>query len=334
MRYASRLASRTILLLLVLAVFGSGAFWAGKTYAQQYPARPVRMIMPYPAGGSGDVVGRLVAQRLAVDLGQPVIVDNRPGASGLVGTELAARAAPDGYTLLFVTSTNAINVSLHPKLPYDFAMDFDPIALIARALQVLVIHPSVPAKSTQEFVADAQSKPGQLSYASSGSGTSGHIAMEVLKRAAGIDIVHVPHKGNAPALNDLLGGQVAAMFGNVVTGVPLVKAGKLRALGVSGLQRSVLAPDIPTIAEAGYPGFEVIAWFGLSVRAGTPKPIVDRLNAAIVSALSAQELQERMLSAGLEPVPGVRGPQQFREFLKADIAKWSKMIREAGIRSN
>lgn len=334
MRYASRLASRTILLLLVLAVFGSGAFWAEKTYAQQYPARPVRMIMPYPAGGSGDVVGRLVAQRLAVDLGQPVIVDNRPGASGLVGTELAARAAPDGYTLLFVTSTNAINVSLHPKLPYDFAMDFDPIALIARALQVLVIQPSVPAKSTQEFVADAQSKPGQLSYASSGSGTSGHIAMEVLKRAAGIDIVHVPHKGNAPALNDLLGGQVAAMFGNVVTGVPLVKAGKLRALGVSGLQRSVLAPDIPTIAEAGYPGFEVIAWFGLSVRAGTPKPIVDRLNAAIVSALSAQELQERMLSAGLEPVPGVRGPQQFREFLKADIAKWSKMIREAGIRSN
>ena len=290
------------------------------------------MIMPYPAGGSGDVVGRLVAQRLAVDLGQPVIVDNRPGAAGLVGTELAANAAADGYTMFLSTSTNAINATLHPKLPYDFAADFDHIALIARAVQLFVVHPAVPAKSIQEFVAYVKSRPGQLSYASSGSGTSGHIAMETLKRAAGLDILHVPHKGNAPALNDVLGGQVAAMFGNIVTVLPLAKAGKLRALGVSSLQRSVLAPDIPAIAEAGYPGFEVIAWFGLSVRAGTPQRIVNRLNEAILSALSSPDLQERMLGAGLEPVPGVRGPQQFREFLKADIAKWSRMIRESGIR--
>ena len=301
-------------------------------HAQTYPTRPIRMIMPYPAGGSGDVVGRLVAQKLTSELGQSVIVDNRPGASGLVGTEMGAKSIPDGYTLLLVTSTNAINVSLHPKLPYDFATDFDPVALIALGQQVLVVHPSVPARSTQEFVAYAKSKPGQLSYVSSGSGTSGHIAMEALKRAAGFDMVHVPHKGNAPALNDLVGGQVAAMFSNIITVNPLIKGGKLRALGVSGLQRSVIAPEIPTIAESGYPGFEVIAWFGVSVRAGTPKPIVDRLNAAIVSAVSSPELQERMLSGGLEPMPSVRTPQQFRAFLKADIAKWSRMIRESGIR--
>jgi tripartite-type tricarboxylate transporter receptor subunit TctC len=273
-----------------------------------------------------------VAQKLTSELGQSVIVDNRPGASGLVGTEMGAKSIPDGYTLLLVTSTNAINVSLHPKLPYDFATDFDPVALIALGQQVLVVHPSVPARSTQEFVAYAKSKPGQLSYVSSGSGTSGHIAMEALKRAAGFDMVHVPHKGNAPALNDLVGGQVAAMFSNIITVNPLIKGGKLRALGVSGLQRSVIAPEIPTIAESGYPGFEVIAWFGVSVRAGTPKPIVDRLNAAIVSAVSSPELQERMLSGGLEPMPSVRTPQQFRAFLKADIAKWSRMIRESGIR--
>lgn len=292
------------------------------------------MIMPYPAGGSGDVVGRLIAQKLAVDLGQPVIVDNRPGASGLVGTEIAAQTAADGYALLLVTSTNAINVSLHPKLPYDFATDFDAVAFIARGLQVLVVHPSVPAKSTQEFVGYVKSKPGQLSYVSSGSGTSGHIAMEVLKRTAGFDIVHVPHKGNAPALNDLVGGQVAAMFSNVITVHSLIKAGKLRALGVSALQRSQIAPEIPTIAEAGFPGFEVIAWFGLSVRAGTPKPIVDKLNAAVVRALASPEIQARMLRGGLEPAPDIKAPQQFRQFIKSDIAKWSKMIRDAGIHAD
>lgn len=302
--------------------------------AQPYPARPVRFIMPYPAGGSGDIIGRLIAQRLTARLGQTVVVDNRPGASGLVGTELASKAAPDGYTLLFAVSTNAINVTLHPKLPYDLVKDFDTVALLARALQVLVIHPSIPAMSVKEFVALAKSKPGQLSYSSSGSGTSGHLAMEKLKRAAGIDVVHIPYKGNAPALNDLLGGQVAAMFSNVVTAIPHVKAGRLRPLGVSSLQRSRLAPDIPTIAESGFPGFEVIAWFGVMVPAGTPKEMVSRLNSEILGALESQEVQGRFLGLGVELVPAVKTPEQFREFLKADIAKWAEMIRESGIRSD
>jgi len=302
-------------------------------HAQLYPTRAVRIIMPYPAGGGSDVVARLVAQRLSVDLGQPVTVNNHPGAAGLVGTEIAAKAAPDGYTLLLSTSTNAINVSLHPKLPYDFAADFIPIALIGGSLQLLLIHPSIPAKTTREFVAYVKSKPGQLSYASAGSGSSGHIAMEVLKRAADMDTLHVPYKGGAPALNDLLGGQVAALFQSVVTAVPIMKSGKARGLGVSGSERSVIAPDIPTIAEAGFPGFEVVGWFGFSVRAGTPKPIVDQLSTAITRALSAKEVQERMLSLGVEPMPRIRTPEQFREFLTADIAKWSKMLRDTGIRT-
>lgn len=329
----ARAHSARAISLLMLGVFLAAACTT-IAHAQAYPTRPVRLIMPYPAGGGSDVVGRLVAQRLSVDLGQPVTVYNHPGAAGLVGTEIAAKAPADGYTLLLSTSTNAINVSLHPKLPYDFYADFEPLVLIGGSLQLLVIHPSIPAKSTQQFVAFVKSRPGQLSYASAGSGSSGHIAMEVLKRAAGLDILHVPHKGGAPALADILGGQVAALFQSVVTAVKLVEAGKLRGLGVTGSQRSVIAPDIPTIASAGYPGFDVVGWFALSVRAGTPKPVVDQLSAAIIRALASKELQERMLAIGVEPMPGGKTPEQFREFLKADIAKWSKMVREAGIRGD
>ena len=297
-----------------------------------YPVRPVRMIGPYPAGGSGDVIARLLAQRLTATLGQTIIVDNRPGASGLVGTELASKAAPDGYTLLLTTSTNAINVTLHPKLPYDLVRDFAPVALLARGLQVLVVHPSIAATSLKEFIALVRTRPSQLNYVSSGSGTSGHLAMEVLKRAAGMDITHVPYKGNAPALNDLIGGQVAAMFSNVVTVIGHIKSGRLRALGVSSVQRSVLAPEIPTIAESGFPGFEVIAWFGMAVPAGTPKKIIADLNAAVLAALASADSQERMLALGAEPVQAVKTPEQFAEFLKADIVKWEKMIRETGVR--
>ena len=305
---------------------------AGAAPAQSYPVRPVRLIVPYPAGGSGDVIARLIGQRLTASLGQAVIVDNRPGASGLLGTELASKAAPDGYTLLLTTSTNAINATLHPKLPYDLVRDFEPVALLARGLQVLVVHPAVASKSLKEFVALVRSRPSQLNYASSGSGTSGHLAMEVLKRAAGIDIAHVPYKGNALALNDLIGGQVAAMFSNVVTVVGHIKSGRLRALGVSSTVRSVLAPDIPTIAESGFPGFEVIAWFGMAVPAGTPKPIVAMLNNNILALLASNEAQERMLALGAEPMQSVKTPEQFAQFLKADIAKWGKMISETGVR--
>jgi tripartite-type tricarboxylate transporter receptor subunit TctC len=320
-------AALSWLLLFSPLLAGSGA--AAATHA--YPERPVRLIVPYPAGGSGDVIARLIGQRLTASLGQAVIVDNRAGASGLVGTEIASRAAPDGYTVLLTTSTNAINVTLHPGLPYDVARDFEPVALLARGLQVLVVHPSIAATSLKEFVALVRARPSQLNYASSGSGTSGHLAMEVLKRAAGIDVTHVPYKGNAPALNDLIGGQVTAMFSNVVTVVGHVKGGRLRALGVSSVRRSVLAPDIPTIAESGFPGFEVIAWFGMAVPAGTPKTIVATLNAGVLGALAPAEAQERMLALGAEPVQDVKTPAQIAEFLKADIDKWRKMIRETGV---
>jgi tripartite-type tricarboxylate transporter receptor subunit TctC len=300
--------------------------------SSDYPSRPIRMLLPYPAGGSGDLVGRLVAQRLTVELKQSVVVDNRSGASGLIGTELAAKSPPDGYTILLATSTNAINSTLFPKLPYDFARDFTAISPIARTLQMLVVHPGIPARTISEFVAYARSRQGSLSYVSSGTGTSGHLAMEVLKKSGAMEILHVPHKGNAPALNDLLGGQVAAMFSNVVTVVPHVRAGKLRALGVSGLQRSILAPDVPTVAESGYPGFEVIAWFGVVVRVGVAEPIVHRLNAAMNSLLSAPDVQERLLNVGAEPMSEVRTPQQFQDFIRRDIPAWARMIRDAGVR--
>lgn len=326
------LVSATALMRVPAAALLVSVLFPHAVLAQAYPARTIRMIMPYPAGGSGDIIGRLIAQHLSVSLKQTVIVDNRPGAAGSVGTELASKAAADGYALLFAVSTNAINVTLQPKLPYDLVKDFDAVALVARALQVFNVHPSIPAKSVKEFVALAKSQPSKLNYASSGSGTSGHLAMERLKRAAGIDVVHIPYKGNAPALNDLLGGQVAAMFGNLITAVPYMKSGRLRALGVTGLQRSVLAPDVPTIAESGYPGFEVIAWFSIMVPAGTPKPVVNLLNAEIRKMLDSNEGRERLLALGAEPVQDVKTPEQFGAFLKADIANWAVMIRESGIR--
>lgn len=302
--------------------------------AQAYPARPVRMIVPYPAGGASDVIARMIAQHLTASLGQPVIVDNRPGASGHLGTQLALKAAPDGHTMLFIASTSAINVTLRPEygLAYDIAKDLDAVALTARILTTLAVNPSLPAKSLTEFVALAKSRPSKLNYASSGSGTSGHIAMEVFKRAAGIDLLHVPYQGGAPAVTALLGGQVDAMFNNILELLPHIKSGRLRPLGVSSLKRSQLLPDIPTIAELGYPGFEVIAWLGMVVRAGTPKNVVTRLNAEIFSFLNSNE-GRRLLASGAEPEQDVKTPEQFGEFLRTDIVKWAKMIRESGIRA-
>jgi len=319
--------SRTLSPWLAGALF---ALASGAT-AQGYPSKPIRLLMPYPAGGATDIVGRALGQRLSAVLGQSVVVDNRPGASALVGTEAAARAAPDGYTLVMATSTNAINQTLNPKLPHDLVKDFEPIALVAHAVQLLVVHPSVPARSVRELVALARARPGQLSYASSGSGTSGHIAMETLKRAAAVDLVHVPYKGGAPALNDVLGGQVATMFTNVVASLPHVKNARLRALGVSSAQRSLLAPDVPTVAESGYPGFEVTAWFGIMAPAGTPKDILQRLGAEVGKLLQQAEMRDRFLALGAEPA-SLRTPGEFGEFIRANILHWAKMIRETGAR--
>ncbi len=299
--------------------------------AQQYPARTVRLIMPYPAGGSTDIVGRLVAERLTGSLGQTVIVDNRAGASAQIGTEAAARAPADGYTLLMATSTNAINHVLNPKLPYDFPRDFQPVALVAKAPQLLVVHPSLPARSVREFIAFAKSRPGELSYSSSGVGTSGHLAMAAFARESRLSMIHVPYKGNAPALNDLLGGQVATGFANVVSVLPHVNAKRLAALGVSSAKRSALAPEVPTIAELGFPGFDVTAWFGIMVPAGTPATIVTRLNQDIVAILNSRQTQERLLGFGVDRAP-IDSPKEFADFLQTDIQRWSQLVREAGIK--
>jgi tripartite-type tricarboxylate transporter receptor subunit TctC len=299
--------------------------------AQAYPAKPVRLIMPYPAGGAVDIVGRLIAQQLSKPLGQQVVVDNRPGASALLGTQSAAKALPDGYTLLMATSTNAINQTLHPALPYDLDKDFEPVALAAKLAQILVVHPSVPARSVRDFVALAKAKPMALNYGSPGSGSAGHIAMAVLARRAGIQLVHVPYKGGAPALSDVLGGQITGMFSNIVTAIPHIKTGRLNALAISSAQRSVLAPQVPTVAEAGYPRYEVISWHGVLAPASTPAEIVARLNDEITRILRLPDVQQRLLAIGAEPQPDVT-QAQFRDFIRSDVAHWARMMEETGVR--
>ena len=306
-------------------------FGAQETRAQQYPAKTIRLIMPYPPGGSTDIVGRLMAERLTMALGQIVLVDNKPGASAQIGTELAAKAPADGYTLLMGTSTNAINHSLNPKLPYDFPAEFQPIALVAKAGQVLVVHPSLPARTVREFISLAKARPGHLTYASSGSGTSGHLAMEAFSIEAKVKLVHIPYKGNAPALNDLLGGQVVSGFSNVVSALPHVSQGRLRALGISSAKRSALAPDVPTIAELGYADFDVTAWFGIMARAGVPGAVITRLNQECVQILKSKEVQDKLLGFGLDPA-AIYTTIEFADFLQADIKRWANLARDANLK--
>ena len=309
--------------ILLTAAFGS--------HAQQYPTKSVRLIMPYPAGGSTDTIGRLIAERITATLGQTVIVDNRAGASAQIGTEIAAKAPADGYTLLMATSTNSINHVINPKLPYDFFREFQPVSLIVRAAQLLVVHPSLPARSVRELIALSKAQPGKLTYASSGSGTSGHLAMEAFSREAKIKIVHVPYKGNAPALSDLMGGHVVMGFANVVTVVPNVKAGLLRAVGISSAKRSTLVPDVPTIAESGMPGFDIAAWFGIMAPSGTPEVIVNRLGKEISAILNSAQVSERLTTMGVDRTD-TQTPAAFAEFLKTDLKRWAKIIHEAGIK--
>jgi len=306
-------------------------FGAQETRAQQYPAKTIRLIMPYPPGGSTDIVGRLMAERLTMALGQIVLVDNKPGASAQIGTELAAKAPADGYTLLMGTSTNAINHALNPKLPYDFPAEFQPIALVAKAGQVLIVHPSLPARTVREFISLAKARPGHLTYASSGSGTSGHLAMEAFAIEAKIKLVHIPYKGNAPALNDLLGGQVVSGFSNVVSALPHVSQGRLRALGISSAKRSALAPDVPTIAELGYADFDVTAWFGIMARAGVPGAVITRLNQECVQILKSKEAQDKLLGFGLDPA-AIYTTKEFADFLQADIKRWANLARDANLK--
>jgi tripartite-type tricarboxylate transporter receptor subunit TctC len=299
--------------------------------AQSYPSRPIRIVAPSTPGDAPDVIARLLAERLGTAMGVSVVVENRPGAGGVVGSEIVANAAPDGYTLIIGNAgSHGINAAVYTHLSYDIQKDFTPVSQVAVSPNVLVVNPALPVKNVAEFIAYAKSKPGALSYASGGNGSSAHMSMELFKSMAGLDIVHVPYKGSSPALTDVVSGQVAGMFVNLPPAVPLIKAGKLRALAVTTRSRSPLLPDVPTVAESGVPGFETVAWFGILAPAGTPKPIVDRLSQEIARIAKTPEMRERLLALGAEPVGST--PEAFAAVIDRDIAKWKPLAKSVGIK--
>jgi tripartite-type tricarboxylate transporter receptor subunit TctC len=307
------------------------ALFATHAAAQDYPSKPIRMIVPFPPGGPNDILGRVVAQKLTEQMGQQVVADNRAGAGGIIGTELAARSAPDGYTLLLSgTASLSINPSLHKKLPYDPLKDFAPISLMATAPSILVTHPSVAVRSVKELIAFAKAKPGQLNFASAGLGTPPHLAGELFKHMAGIDMVHVPYKGGGPALTDLLGGQVNLYFSGISSALPFVKDGKLRGIAVTSSKRTPLMPDMPTISESGLPGYEVGNWYAMLAPAGTSASIVNRLNAQIVKALAASEVRKRFTELAADPVGST--PAQLAAYNRSELIKWAQVIKAAGIK--
>ncbi|HEY9278894.1 MAG TPA: tripartite tricarboxylate transporter substrate binding protein [Eoetvoesiella sp.] len=293
-----------------------------------YPSRPIRMIVPYSAGGNTDALARLIAQRLSETIGQPVIVDNRPGGNTLIGTEAVARAPADGYTLLLTTLTFAVVPSLYKKIPYDGVKDFTPITLAVTLPNVLVINPKLPVSTIPEFIAYAKSHPGKLNYASTGSGTSPHLSMELLKMMSGINVVHVPYKGGGPAMIDLLGGQIQAQFIGLPVAIPQIESGKLRALGVTSSARSTIAPNIPTIGEF-LPGYEMNPWFGILGPADLPKETTDFIQQKVASVLHDPEMKKHLLGLGAEPVGST--PTEFAAYIKSQIADYKKIVKEAGI---
>ena len=308
------------------------AFVCSAVCAQTYPTKPVRLIVAAAPGGGSDFVARLLAQQLSPALGQPVVIDNRAGAGGNIAAELTAKAPPDGYTLIVVANSHASSVSLYRKLSYDPVKDFAPITQLTANFFFLTVHPSSPAKTVKEFVAFAKSKKGELTYASAGSGQGAHLGMELFKMLAGFDAVHVPFSGIGPATTALLGGQVNVALLTAPSTVPLMKVGKLRVLGVTGPKRLALLPEVPTVAESGYPGYEVNNWQGLLAPAGTPKEIVAKIYREIAKGLKAPDVVERFAGVGTEPVGSP--PQEFAAFLQAEIAKWAKVIKQSGARAD
>ncbi len=313
---------------MTLAVFVS--IFAAPALAQGYPSKPIKIVVPYPPGGFNDTLGRILAAKFTEAWGQPALVDNKPGANTLIGGEFVAKSAPDGYTLYVVAFPFSVVPSLFKTMPYDTVKDFQPIILAGQTPNLLVVNPSVPAKTVGELIALAKAKPGSLSYASTGNGSSNHISMELFKSLAGVDIVHIPYKGSAPAVTDLLGGQVHLMFDNTPNVLPQVKAGKLRALGQSGTARGALTPDVPTVAEAGVPGYEVTVWFGLVAPAGTPRDVVDKLNGEVKKILAMPDVREKFAAQGVEPLGST--PEQFGTHIREQMAKWGKVVKDAGVK--
>jgi len=298
--------------------------------AQSYPGRPVKVIVPFGAGGPADIYARFLGQRLQEPLGQPFVVENRPGGGSVIGTDAVAKSPADGYTLLLMSNTHTANETLIPKKPFELLRDLVPVAPINYSDLLLVVHPSVPAGNLQELIALAKSQPGKMNYASSGPGTPYHMAGELFKSMAGIDVVHVPYKGSDGARVGILGGQVQMMFDAITTMTPHVRAGKLKGLGTSGRTRSSVLPETPTVSEAGVPGYEATIWLGVMAPAGTPKPVVDRLNAEIGRITGSSEVKEVWAKQGATAMRMT--PEQFGQYLREDIAKWAKVIAQAGIK--
>jgi tripartite-type tricarboxylate transporter receptor subunit TctC len=324
------MASRHYLMGCLGAVLATGV---PPSLAQTYPHKPIRWVVPYAPGGAADPIARLIGQKLAEAWGQPVVIDNRPGAGGNIGTDVVAKAAPDGHTIVLVAaSTVTINQSLYAKLPYDPVRDLAPVAIVATDVLVLVQTQSLPTSSVAEVIALARAKPGQVQYASGGTGSGGHLAMELFKAMAGIDLVHVPYKGAGSALPNLIAGQVSLMTTSAATAMPHVRSGRLKALGVTGADRAPTLPDLPTVSEAGLKGYEVTGWYGVLVPARTPAAVVAKMNAEIVRIVSSAEVSERLTGMGL--IPRTTTPQEMGAVIARDAAKWAKVVKQAGIRAD
>lgn len=315
----------SLLLLVATTIFAPCA-------AQTYPDRPVRFVVPWAAGGGTDIFARVIAEKLHQSMGQPFVVENRAGASGNIGAAFVARATPDGYTIMLATITLATNPALYKNMEFDATKDFVPITLIAGVPHMLVVNPSVPAKNVKELIALAKQKPGKLNYSSAGIGSPFHIAAELFKETADVNIVHVPYKGGAPAILDAVGGQVDMSFANLVAVLPMVKSGQLRALAVTSAKRSSAAPDVPTMAEAGLPGYDFSSWFGVLAPAGTPHDIIVKLNKEIIKALKDPDVEKQLTEQGADLIAST--PEEFDSYLKSETTKWGKVIRAAGIQPN
>ena len=303
----------------------------GVVFAQApYPAKPVRMVVPSSPGGGTDITARIIAPKLTERLGQQVLVDNRPGAGTIIGIELVAKSPPDGYTLLMAPSTLAINQAMYKKVPYDPVNDFAPVTQVIAAPNMLVVHPSVPAKSVKELIAVARARPGQLNYASAGLGTNPHLSMELFLSMTGTKMVHIPYKGLAPGIVDLLAGHVTVSAATMLTGLPHVRSGRLRCLGTTGAKRASVLPEVPTVSEAGVPGYESSQWYGVLVPARTSKEIVTKLHTEIVRILQTPDMKDRLAADGTEPVGGT--PEDFARYIREELVKWAKVAKAAGIK--